>query len=48
MHALLGTVIREYFVVQIFLDSLAYAKIKHMRIINDNAIQDHLSENYLT
>ena len=48
MNALLGIVIREYFVVKIFPDSLAYAKIKHMRIINGNVIQGHLSENYLT
>ena len=45
------TVNREYFVVKIFSDSLACVKIKHakyIRNINDNAVQDHLSENYLT
>ena len=43
-----------YFVVIIFLDSLAHAKIKHNKIyvymrnvINDNEVQGHLSENYL-
>ena len=45
------TVNRKYFVIKIFSDSLAYAKIKHakyMRNINDNAVQGRLSENYLT
>ena len=45
------TVNREYFDVKLFLDSMACAKIKrtkYMRNINDNAVQDHLSENYLT
>ena len=45
------TVNRKYFDVKIFSDSMAYAKIKHMkymRNINDNAVQDRLSENYLT
>ena len=44
------TVNREYFDVKIFLDSMACAKIKrtkYMRNINDNAVQDCLSENYL-
>ena len=46
-----NTVNREYFVVKIFSDSLACAKIKHtkyIRNINDNAVQGRLSENYLT
>ena len=41
------TVNCEYFDVKIFSDSIAYAKIKHtkyMRNINDNAVQDCLSE----
>ena len=47
----------EYFVLKIFLDSLAYARIKciifcaknmHSTDINNNAVQGHLSENYLT
>ena len=45
------TVNREYFDVTIFSDSMACAKIKrtkYMRNINDNAVQGHLSENYLT
>ena len=45
------TVNREYFVVKIFSDSLACAKIKrtkYIRNINDNAVQGRLSENYLT
>ena len=45
------TVNWEYFVVKIFSDSLAYAKIKHakyMRIIISNAVRGRLSENYLT
>ena len=44
------TINREYFNVEIFLDSMACAKIKrtkYMRNINDNAVQGHLSENYL-
>ena len=48
---ILATVNREYFVVKIFLDSLAYAKIKHakyMRIIISNAVRGRLSKNYLT
>ena len=39
------------FVVNIFSDSMASAKIKCtkiMRIINDNAVRGRLSENYLT
>ena len=46
-----STVNREYFVVKIFLDSLACAKLnarKYMRNINDNAVQGRLFENYLT
>ena len=45
------TVNREIFVVKIFSDSMASAKIKCMkimRIINDNAVRGRLSENYLT
>ena len=45
-----ATVNREYFVVKIFSDSLAYAKIKrtkHMYNINDHVVQGHLSGNYL-
>ena len=45
------TVIREYFDVKIFSDSMACAKIKrtkYMRNINDYAVQGRLSENYLT
>ena len=45
------TVNREYFDVKIFSDSMACVKIKrtkYMHNINDNAVQDHLSENYLT
>ena len=43
------TVNCEYFVVKIFLDSLAYAKIKRAKIyVQYNAVQDRLSENYLT
>ena len=42
------TVNQEYFVVKIFSDSLAYAKIKHMRIIISNAVWGRLSKNYLT
>ena len=45
------TVNREYFDVKIFSDSMACAKIKrmkYMRNINDNAVQDRLSETYLT
>ena len=37
----------EYFAVKIFLDNLAYVKIKHAKYIiniNDNAIQGRLSE----
>ena len=41
------TVNREYFVVKIFSDSLACVKIKRMNNINDNAVQGHLSKNYL-
>ena len=38
---------REYFVVKIFSDSLAYAKIKCVKIyVNCNAVRGHLSENY--
>ena len=37
----------EYFVIKIFSDSLAYAKIKYMYTINSNAVQGHMSENYL-
>ena len=46
-----NTVNCEYFDVKIFSDSMACAKIKrtkYMRYINDNAVQGHLSENYLT
>ena len=34
---------REYFIVKLFSDSLAYAKIKrkYMRNINNNAVQGH-------
>ena len=42
---------REIFVVKIFSDSMASAKIKCMeimRIINNNAVRGHLSENDLT
>ena len=46
------TVNREYFDVKIFSDTMACVKIKrtkYMRdIINDNVVQDHLSENYLS
>ena len=45
------TVNWEIFVVKIFSDSMASAKIKRMkimRIINDNAVRGCLSENYLT
>ena len=45
-----STVNREYFDVKIFSDSMACAKIKctkYMHNINDNAVQGHLSENYL-
>ena len=45
------TVNHECFVVEIFSDSLACAKIKrtkYMRNINDNVVQGCLSENYLT
>ena len=41
----------EIFIVKIFLDSMASAKIKRtniMRIINNNAVRGRLSENYLT
>ena len=42
---------RDYFVVKIVSNSLAYAKIKHEKYIcnlNDNVVQGRLSENYLT
>ena len=45
------TVNCEYFDVKIFSDSMACVKIKgtkYMRNIYDNAVQGHLSENYLT
>ena len=45
-----STVNREYFDVKIFSDSMACAIIKrtkYMRNINNNAVQGHLSENYL-
>ena len=45
------TVNHEYFVIKIFSDSLACAKLnarKYIRNINDNAVQGRLSENYLT
>ena len=45
------TVNREYFDIKLFSDSMACAKIKRtkfMRNINSNAVQDRLSENYLT
>ena len=45
------TVNQEIFVVKIFSDSMASAQIKCtkiMRIINDNAVQGRLPENYLT
>ena len=45
------TVNREYFVVKIFSESLACAKIKctkYMSNINDNVVQGRLSKNYLT
>ena len=48
---LINTVNHEYFVVKIFSDSLAYAKIKrreYMCNINHNVVQGCLSENYLT
>ena len=38
------TINREYFVVKIFSDNLAYVKIK--LILLKNAVQCHLSENY--
>ena len=41
------TVNWEIFVVKIFSDSMASAK-KIICIINDNVVQGHLSENYLT
>ena len=41
------TINREHFDVKMFSDSMAYAKIKYMRNINDNAVQGRLSENYL-
>ena len=34
---------REYFVVKIFSDSLAYANIKCVKYVNNNAVQGHLS-----
>ena len=46
-----STVICEYFVVKIFSDSLACAKIntqKYICNIDDNAVQGRLSENCLT
>ena len=45
------TVNCEYFVVKIFSDSLACAKLnaqKYIHNINDNVVQGRLSENYLT
>ena len=46
-----NTVNREIFIVKIFSDSMASAKIKRtiiMHIINDNAVRGRLSKNYLT
>ena len=53
VYTMLCTVNREYFVVEIFSDSLAYAKIERTKYIqchniNDNAVQGRLSENDLT
>ena len=44
------TINHEYFLVKIFLDSLAYAKIERnfMHNINNNVVQGSLSENYFT
>ena len=44
----INTVNHEIFVAKIFSDSMGDAKIKHMKIINSNAIRGCLSENYLT
>ena len=44
------TINRKYFVVKIFSDSLACAKInarKYIHNIDDNVVQGRLSENYL-
>ena len=50
LHVESTTVNREYFVVKIFSDSLACAKIKHSKYmcsIISNAVQGRLSEIYL-
>ena len=51
-HIVCGSTVNlEIFIVKIFSDSMASAKIKHtkiMHIINDNAVRGRLSENYLT
>ena len=44
----MNTVNHEIFVAKIFSDSMGNAKIKHMKIINSNAVRSCLSENYLT
>ena len=52
VHIYYSTIIREYFVVRIYFRiAWLMRKLnaqKHIRTISINAVQDHLSENYLT